>query len=245
MNTPIGITTVKRPGVSYLNDVLGQIAEIPVAPPVVVAQTMPGDLDGVPNFKPPFESLPPILGEAVECCEARNNLRCLETNADRLIAHLAERHEVFLVLQDDVLAAPCAYERINQVADWLRGQPRVAWISFYTPYGEAGACPYSLWRYQANHFYGDVAVLWRADAAREFLPNSRPGTAHDLMMQEWFSQPAVARRWLTFGHSPCMFQHVGVKSATNHEWRQRTTMNFHPRRHAIKAAKPFPRLRPA
>ncbi len=204
----IGITTAPR-ATNYLKSLL---ETIPETTKVILAPAVSFDLDnccGYETMKP--MNVPPGGGKP------------LSDNTDRLIEMMARRYPVFLTLQDDITPCVNAYTRIEQVSKWMLRNPRVAWVSFYTPYAECGSYNKPLWPY-CRGFYGELAVLWNAKAGIEFVARSRRDEEHDLAIQRFFR----SNRWVTYGHNPCLFQHVGVDSATCKSWEggQRTSMNW-------------------
>jgi hypothetical protein len=218
MSYGIGITTAKR-ATDYLTPLLRGMWGIDF----LLAPTMPGD---IPTEFCLHRALDPFM-PADATAHERNEARALEVNTDRMMRALAEDHDVFLTLQDDIRPCRNVWDRIGQCADYIRTHPRVAWISFYTPYRDMMRCREALWPYPAGKFYGELALLWNRTAAIEFLEAEKdPGLAHDLQIQRHFAGTG----WLTYGHIPCLFQHMGVESATGKPWNQgqRITPNFHP-----------------
>lgn len=244
MKLLIGITTAPRPE-SYLAQLINRLWTQEVEYEIVLAPTVPSEVavkpwDGKvlcvgPAGETKCRMMPPLFD--VEYNQGERAARgALELNTDRLIRLLASESEIFITLQDDGMPCRRALERMHQIAVWMKERPNVAWVSFYTPWEEAAWWPHALWPYPQGKFYGEVAMMWNRGAAQAFLAESNPSIAHDLMIQRFFKRPP----WRFYGHSPCLFQHVGFQSATGKSWEgQRTTMNFRPSHDPIKDAKPL------
>lgn len=237
--TAIGITTAKR----EQNYLATTVAKIPGDLPVYIAPTFPSDpiptRNKLENFPGWLETLAPIAQEDPGAGN-RDSLRLLERNTDRLIRYLAESRSPdhpFVTMQDDVHACKNAWRRVAEVAKWMAKRRDVAWISFYSPWQEAGAWRSALWPYPASKFYGELVLLWNPKAAREYVRNADFTMAHDLDIQRYFGRDRGL--WKFYAHSPCLFQHIGVESATGKDWNQgrRETMNFSDKHDAIANAK--------
>lgn len=233
MKLLIGITTAPRDE-SYLLQLISRLWTDQVAYEIVLAPTVPSDHARASSDT--CRVLPPLFPVEHDAAE-RHARGALELNTDRLIKQLAAESEIFVTLQDDAIPCRRALERMHQIAAWMKERTNVAWVSFYTPWEQVAWYPHALWPYPDGKFYGEVAMMWRREAAQAFLEKSDPSIAHDLMIQRFFKRPP----WRFYGHNPCLFQHVGVKSATGKSWEsgQRTTMNFQPAHDPIADAKPL------
>lgn len=181
------------------------------------------------------------LGNCIYSSESTH--RGIQTNSDRLLKAMIDTGEEFFVsCQDDLVMCPRAVDRIWNVATWImpRGARKTGAITFYSPQKQCGSAQKCLWRYPPNSFYGELAVLWRASCAQEFLGFSNHNEAHDLEIGRFFA--TYDRKWGFWGHSPCLVQHVGDASARGAvtQGMVRSSMNFRADHDAIKQAKGWP-----
>lgn len=218
----IGIPTSPRPK-SYLADTIRSIQAATTAHNNAIVVS-PNFRDPNMEIVPEIEYLEPLeqmtlqqfnaTGQHGDCgYGAEWHHRGVQKNTDRLMRELCDINApFFVVMQDDAVCAPRTIDRIACVMHYMQGVARnhIGAVSFYSPYIEFGLHGRALVDYPEGKFYGEICLLWRREAALEFLGHSNWNEAHDLEIQRFFR---IAKHWRLMAHFPCLCQHVGVESA--------------------------------
>lgn len=163
----------------------------------------------------------------------------LTENHNRLLAFLFQHRVPYAVtMQDDVVLAANAMRRMSDTGIALTAinqhEHRVGVCSFYTTEQASVACPVALWPYPMSVFCGELAVLWMADAANDFLNRCNEQVPHDRAIADFFAESVYA----CYSHSPCLVDHVGHPSTVGNATEDMHSPSF-TGKDAIKSAKPW------
>jgi len=164
--------------------------------------------------------------------------RGIQHNSNRLMQYLINltvaslswpnTNPSFVVIQDDAMFCPEAFDRIIDVARFLetttnRQYSMCGAVSFYSPYERFAKFKMPLVPYAGPQFYGEICLLWRRQAAIAYLATTNPNVAHDLDIGRFFDKS----KWRLRAHYPCLAQHVGASSARGDAGQGVTqTMNY-------------------